>query len=174
MKHSKKNQMMAFFYLGLFIFFGTSFLRAQEGDMFAHHTGRTELNPRTGIILNEEEAPRVLNQCSRFTIKADRFWKPTQEEVDKFNQQISQYFRREHVRKPTQSLEEYSRQYIGVWSLEKKYIYVNFFYRPIAEELGLPLIKAVSICSGGDYFFGMTYNVVENTIQDVRYNSEAG
>lgn len=174
MKHFVKSGIARLFYFSVLSFANCFIACAHENSMANHELGARGLDPRTGVILNEKEAPRVLEQCSRSTPKAERFWKPTEEEVNKFDQKIIMYLQQSHVRKPTQSLEDYNRQYIGIWTLDKKYIYVNFYYRPVAEELGMPIIKAVSICAGGDYFFGMVYNVAENTIQELRYNSDAG
>ena len=173
MKHLSINRAVVFFSFNLFLFSNHFFAVASDDNGAGKEMGAMKLNPRTEIILSEKESQRVLAQCSRQTPQAERFWQPTQMDVDKFNQQIVSFFKNSQGRKPTRPLDEYNRQYIGFWSHNKKYIYANFFNRAYGEELRMPISQAVSVCSGGDYFFGMAYDVKGDVIEELRYNADA-
>ena len=76
------------------------------------------------------------------------------------------------IRKLTWSSGSYHRQYVGIVVGGRREVYVNGF-RLVSSASGPPPweIQLVSVCDGGDSYFGAEFDVPTDRIVSLSFNS---
>jgi hypothetical protein len=139
---------------------------------------------------------RALDQCGRSTPWAIRYWTPSAEVVAALEQRLPSFLDSIAVRRPAMrdAVRErrYYRQYVGIvrWNGARR-VYINGFDRRYIQILNdarsdYPQTTAnpsadtfrwrvspVSVCDGGQMFFGLEYNPVTQTFERFRTNASA-
>lgn len=140
-------------------------------------TGCGAIESRTGAILPPNEAPSVLDQCTRdVPLRADGYWQPSRKEVEQLELVLPGVVDSALAGRTGSSdrlgSDEYRRQYVGVVSDGRQLIYINGLHRSWIEER-LPYWgrRAVSVCDGGLHFWGAVYDVRSREIGQVRFNT---
>lgn len=117
--------------------------------------------PLFSAILDTPQAPIILHQCSRSVPhKIKSYWIPAQTEVNSLQNNFKKIYLSSIK---VDSLDKFGFQYLGVEIEGKKYIYINAF--PIREVEVLkkenydPSQKAVVVCDGGRYFWGVLFDI---------------
>jgi hypothetical protein len=153
-------------------------------------------NSAHAAVLPLGAGKRILDQCSRSTPWAIRFWTPSLEVVAALEQRLPSFLDSIAVRHPAMrdGVREgrYYRQYVGIirWNGERS-VYINGFDRryidilndarsrypptganPSADTLRWR-VSPVSVCDGGQMFFGLEYNPVTQTFRRFRTNASA-
>lgn len=111
----------------------------------------------------------LLQQCSRSTPIVERFWAPTDVQIQELEGNIEKLSSLESDRccnsgKIEGALKNYSRQYAGVIILGEKYIYIN------AGPLGR---ENLNVCDGGKSYWGALYNPAKMLFSELAFNGEA-
>jgi len=125
-------------------------------------------------ILPISQGPALIRQCSRSSPTAvSSFWSPSASQVLAVEQRLSELLRESgHKLKISDSF----RQYVGVTSYGKKLIYLNCF-----PEFALDhssdrrdwRTTALTVCDGGDVFWGVEFDPVDNTFHNIQFNGVA-
>jgi len=119
-----------------------------------------------GVILPLSLAPVVLFQCSRPILgEGDSFWIPEISQIKTLEEKLPQYIFEQARGGPIfdewKDLHRFKRQYAGIIREGKKSIYVNFF--PKADSGGYTeenwRHQVILACEGGQFFFGVEYDV---------------
>jgi hypothetical protein len=115
-----------------------------------------------------------MKQCSRDTPQnVSEFWEPSVEQVDALERHIDDFFSSWHPPErrgvPSERLQDYHRQYLGIVVDGKRLIYGNF-YDPDGYESGTETQKAEVWCDGGPNLFGLEYDPLEHKIINAQVN----
>jgi hypothetical protein len=105
-------------------------------------------------------------------------WDPTPSQVAQAEAQLPAFVTTN--RRPERPLSEYYRQYLGVVIDGKKLIYVNVFPRSVVNRRDLPEAlrdywreEFVSVCDGGDDFWGALFDLEKQLFFFPRFNGVA-
>src|SRR5205814_4321209 len=129
--------------------------------------------PDRCAILPESQGPALMRQCSRLAPRdVSSFWSPSGAQILALEQRLPEFLRKSQ---PQIKLTNYFWQYVGILSHGRKLIYLNAF---IKGGLGANpktdwKTTAVIICDGGDGFWGVEFDPVENTFQHLETNGVA-
>src|ERR1700686_827639 len=125
-------------------------------------------------ILPKSEAPALIRQCSRGSpTDASDFWIPSPSQIQAIEQRLPELLRKSgHKLKLSDSY----RKYIGVTSHGKKLIYLNSF-----PEFALKYSEgrrnwrttALTVCDGGDVFWGVEFDPADKTFHHLEFNGVA-
>lgn len=125
-----------------------------------------------GVVLGGEQAAALFEPCSRSAPqKIDEAWNPSADRIERLEAFIPDFLFEKQTagRAPT---EEYFRQYAGFIRGGHYYIYANFFTIPAdSPAMGTWRTEAVNVCDGGEEFFGIVFDVVNERFSDYRVNS---
>lgn len=148
------------------------------------------VDPKLGVVLPENEGPKLLNQCGREVpgpVKGT--WKPSDEVIRTLELALAPAFQKALDREQTQKRRkpsEYGRQYAGLVIGKKRIVYINGFRQSIIDEaeerhrtyLEIDLIpwrtEALCICDGGTAFFGAEYDPGSKRIANIKFNGVLG
>ena len=130
--------------------------------------------PPRAAILPPAEAAAVIKQCSRNSPReATSFWTPSAAEVAAIEERLPKLLR---ASGRAIKLSGSYRQYVGVVWRGKKLIYVNAFPE-VVLSLGRDTPdwrkKAVTVCDGGDVFWGVEYDPASGTFHRLKFNGAA-
>ena len=139
----------------------------------------SEFVPKYITTLTEESGKSLMNQCSRKSYKeVNKFWV-----IDTLNlNNLITHFKeittqKADNRQKITELSNYGYQLIGIEINNKKFIYVNAF--GIGEEnpdqtrdslLKNWRFKPISVCDGGDYFWGILFDIETNEFSQLSIN----
>ena len=122
-------------------------------------------------ILQISQGPALIRQCSRGSpTDVSSFWSPSPSQVLAIEQRLPELLRKSgHNIK----LSDSRRQYVGVTSHGKKLIYLNSF-----PGFALDHFKeqrdwrttALTVCDGGDVFWGVAFDPADNTFHNLQFN----
>ena len=126
------------------------------------------------VILPTSQGPALIRQCSRGSpADVSGFWNPSLSQVLAVEQRLPELLRKSgHELKLSDSY----RQYVGVTSHGKKLIYLNSFP---GFALGHSSNRrdwrttALTVCDGGDVFWGAEFDPADNTFHNVQFNGVA-
>ena len=99
------------------------------------------------------------------------FWTPSPSQVLAAEQRLPELLRKSgHKLK----LSDLYRQYLGVTSHGKKLIYLNSFPGFALDHSKEQdwHVTSVTVCDGGDVFWGVEFDPAENTFQNLQFNGE--
>ena len=124
-------------------------------------------------ILPTSEGSKLIRQCSRGSpAEVSEFWLPSRSQVIAIEQRLPELLRKSghHIK-----LSDSYRQYIGVTSQGKKRIYVNSFPKFALDYSKKPdwHVTSITVCDGGDVFWGVEFDPADNTFHDLLFNGEA-
>jgi hypothetical protein len=124
-------------------------------------------------ILPTSQGPALIRQCSRGSpADVSGFWTPSPSQVLAVEQRLPALLRKSgHKLKLSDSY----RQYVGVTSRGKKLIYVNSFpgfALDHSKERDWH-VTGVTVCDGGDVFWGVEFDPADYTFHDLQFNGEA-
>ena len=124
-------------------------------------------------ILPTSQGSALIRQCSRGSpTDVSGFWTPSPSQVLAVEQRLPELLRKSgHKLKLSSSY----RQYVGVTSHGKKLIYLNSFpgfALDHSKERDWH-VTSVTVCDGGDVFWGVEFDPAENTFQNLQFNGEA-
>lgn len=118
-----------------------------------------------GVIVPVSAAPELLNQCSRETVSPMQgFWRPTPRMIDELEERLGTFLSYESRLEP---LNTYIRQYAGVVSSGRRFIYTSFLLRPLDAPWQE---QVVVMCDGGNRAWGIAYDIDGKTFGEVRIN----
>jgi hypothetical protein len=125
-------------------------------------------------ILPTSQGAAVLQQCSRGSpADVSDFWIPSASQVLAIEKLLPELLRKSgHKLKLFDSY----RQYVGVTSHGKKLIYLNSFPGFALEHSSDRRdwrTTALTVCDGGDVFWGVEFDPADNTFHDMQFNGEA-
>ena len=129
--------------------------------------------PSHCTVLPLSQGRAVIRQCSRVSpAKVSDFWTPSVAEVLVIEQRLP-----ELLRKSGHKI-DFARsrhQYIGVISGGTKLIYLNAIpaFEPNSRDHTDWRLTAVTICDGGDAFWGVEFDPADNTFHNLGFNGEA-
>jgi hypothetical protein len=133
-----------------------------------------EALPKHCAILPKSEGPALIRQCSRGSRPdASGFWTPSPSQIEAIEQRLPELLRKSGH---TIKLSDSYRQYIGVTSHGKKLIYLNsfpeFFLKYSAGRRDWRT-KALTVCDGGDVFWGVEFDPADHTFHHLEFNGVA-
>jgi hypothetical protein len=123
--------------------------------------------PEAAVILPTSEGAAVLEQCSRSVpTRVSGFWEPDPALVEKVDRALLAGLRDRSLADPHLPIPwiptDYLPQYVGIERGGRRELYVNLAHRHILDDWGDAKLywrtKAIVICDGGDYYFGVTYD----------------
>lgn len=125
-------------------------------------------------ILPTSQGPALVRQCSRGSpADVSGFWSPSPSQVLAVEQRLPELLRRSgHKLKLSDSY----RQYVGVTAHGKKVIYLNSFPEfalDYSEVRGDWRTTALTVCDGGDVFWGVEFDPADNTFRYLQFNGAA-
>src|SRR6266487_3310371 len=125
-------------------------------------------------ILPISQGPALIRQGSRSSpTDVSGFWNPSASQVLAVEQRLPELLRESgHKLKVSDSF----RQYIGVTSHGKKLIYLNSFPGFALEHSRDRRdwrTTALTVCDGGDVFWGVEFDPADNTFHNIQFNGEA-
>jgi hypothetical protein len=124
-------------------------------------------------ILPISQGPALIRQCSRGSpTDVSDFWSSSPLQVLAIEQRLPELLRKSgHKIK----LSDSRRQYVGVTSHGKKLIYLNAFPASaldISEHTNWQT-TALTVCDGGDVFWGVEFYPADNTFHNIQFNGVA-
>jgi len=123
-------------------------------------------------LLPESAAQQITQLCSRpGPPKFDGTWKPTEDDINKMESQLSRVSRLRsksgiegmHIERP----ERYYRQYVGIIVTKRKLIYINAFCDDKPPSYWQERI--VDVCDGG-CSWGVVYDIEHGKFSDLELN----
>jgi hypothetical protein len=130
--------------------------------------------PNNCAILPKSEDPALIRQCSRGSpTNVSSFWTPSATQIQAIEQRLPELLAKSgHNLK----LSDGYHQYIGVTSHGIKLIYLNSFPRFVldySEGKRDWRVTAVTVCDGGDVFWGLEFDPADSTFHHLEFNGEA-
>lgn len=149
-----------------------------------------------GAVLPATVGKKLLAQCSRSTPWSLRFWNPSLDDVMGLEKRLPSFLDSVTAQHPAmrEGIREarYYRQYIGIvrWN-GKRLIYINGFDRRYAEVINRSRLQSaratgktnadtvrwrrypISVCDGGQMFFGLEYDPAAKAFAHFRTNTSA-
>lgn len=149
-----------------------------------------------GAVLPATAGKKLLTQCSRSTPSALKFWNPSLNDVSDLEKRLPSFLDSVSSQRPGMREgirdDRYLRQYVGIirWN-GKRLIYINAFDRRYADVLNRSRLQAgqasgrahvdtlkwrhhpISVCDGGQMFFGLEYDPAAGTFAHFRTNTSA-
>ena len=123
-------------------------------------------------ILPGSEAKETTKLCSRDGIaKIDGGWQPSDADIQTAESHLTQLSQPTSDRQPVQSPANYFRQYVGVVVSGRKLIYLNAI-GPSDMGVGWKT-RFVSVCDGGDNFWGAIYDPATGKFSELHKNGPA-
>jgi hypothetical protein len=133
-----------------------------------------------GFILSPDQAELVLKQCSRPTPRnVDGAWAVPPAVVTQLERDLGKLSElKSHQccisEESVQNPDSYLRQYVGVTIQGRKYVYINAFREPAAhwrnENVDAMMHKPITMCDGGDSFWGALYDPETRQFSEVAFN----
>ena len=140
--------------------------------------------------MTAEQAPGVLNQCSRTAPETSPektdgpIWTPSPAQIESVEEGLAAYLRQQGHAKEGDGLTAYVRQYVGFVRSGRKLIYLNALLA--AGVADLPPCRpdtswgeacgpdgwrhtAIMICDGGDGFWGLEYDPATKTYSQLAF-----
>lgn len=140
-------------------------------------TGCGVAGTQMGVILPPDQAPGVLDQCTRdVSFQADGYWQPSLEDVEKLEQVLpavlDSAFAAATGAGGRLRSDEFRRQYVGVLTGGRRLIYINGLHQSwIRERLPYWRRRAVSVCDGGLHFWGAAYDPQTGSVSQLQFNT---
>lgn len=153
-----------------------------------HEWSRRLTDTRT--ILGEESAGETLAQCTRRVPSGvTGYWTPSPALVSQVDARLMpvaskalKHAARMYHTEPL-SADEYDRQYVGVMHGIRRAVYINAIHRGAITgangekshaHMGVDSLawrrRAISVCDGGIYYFGIEFDVESKTFGQVEFN----
>jgi len=139
--------------------------------------------PADVAILPISQGPAVVHPCSREgPVDADYFWQPDLAEVREVERVLLAYLSRPDVTRPRAPLNAYVRQYMGIREHGELLIYVNLVWKGEIEMEATEghmrdavdwRSEAVTVCDGGDQFWGIEFDPRTKQLRKARFNGDA-
>ena len=135
----------------------------------------TKLILESGKIIRDK-------QCSRAVPKNMRkFWVVSDDDIQQLHRHFSDLTKLQaelccQKNGIIENLDNYAFQYIGVTIKRKKYIYVNAFHKMELKNVRIKTFwreKPVITCDGGNYFWGVIFNLETLTFEQLAINGRA-
>ncbi len=120
-------------------------------------------------ILPLSQAQRMLHPCSRHAPQSDRFWEPSEAEIDALEKELVTFMRkREQIQSTIPPPGRYGRQYIGFFSAGKPYIYGNYYLDDADKyhEIG-----PIDLCDGGPTLWGLVFDANTKAFSQLNFGS---
>ena len=143
--------------------------------------------PMFGVVLPASEAPHLLAACDGKTASADSLWSPPDSTLKALEVRLAQHL---ISISRTDSLQAYSRQYLGLYRGGRKLIFVKGVHRSyltgaVAQDSAAGISRsesvarvqqwlrtsAVRVCDGGMAFFRAEYDVTVDRIAYFSFNA---
>jgi hypothetical protein len=122
-----------------------------------------------GVIVPLDVAPSLLRQCSRVTVSPiEAYWRPAPENVELLEENLPRLFERPAAERPP-PLDGYVRQYAGVVSDGRAYIYASFLPGDVWRHADWRS-NVVTYCGGGARYWGVAFDVESRTFRDLAFN----
>ncbi|MBW2278614.1 MAG: hypothetical protein JRF63_14070, partial [Deltaproteobacteria bacterium] len=123
------------------------------------------------LVVDIEQAPRILDQCARNTPAGDKHFEPDQVDVDAADAALAKFY--EGIEDKVSAyfyepFETFFRQYVGLEVEGRDQIYVSGFHQSATDEPAEPFDS----CDEGKLFFGAQYDVEAGEIVDFEFNSK--
>jgi hypothetical protein len=135
--------------------------------------------PAGVAILQAEQGPMLLHQCSRSVPPADDFWTPSPQDVLEAEKALPHLMAHAKCHAPIHPLGEYMRQYVGITSGGRRMLYLNAVYSKIVARLPGSgqtnfdwQTTAIVVCDGGTSFWGVDYDVAAKSFGKLACNGK--
>jgi len=140
--------------------------------------------PRYSIIINSDNRKLMLNQCSReVPLNESGFWNLSNGDIQILENNFKKIIPLKVdgcciEGKEMPDIKSYTVQYAGLIINGKKFIYMNAFYTPsgmnIDKEYRDWKTTPVSVCDGGDDFWGGLFNIGNLEFSKLKANAPGG
>lgn len=136
-----------------------------------------QLKPNQSVVLAEHYARGLRYLCSRPGIpEFQGTWTPTVGEIEAME---SRFRKLQRVRARlccivgarVGDVNDFNRQYIGIVTKGKRYIYINAY--PVESDSVLSDTPVNQICDGGDAYWGVLYDIESGNFVDLAFNGLA-
>ena len=135
------------------------------------------------IIKADEEARLIFEQCSRMTPTFRTGYRELNEETVKKIELILPAALQEAAKGQSIDLDSYKRQYVAFEMLRKELVYINAFDKeaikqwaaqdPANQELlDSWQSRAITVCGGGQSYWGAIYDSQNDHISELLFNSK--
>jgi hypothetical protein len=117
---------------------------------------------------------RGISNCSRPTPRSAGFWEVSEKEVASIDKVLIRHLRTSKLKgRVPFPLEDYARQYLGLQSDGRRFVYINALY---VAKTSWSVYKASNeffrLCDGGGEAWGIEYDLQRKTFGEIETNSE--
>jgi len=126
--------------------------------------------PTGAYILPADKVPEILRQCSRDTpATGEGNWAPDVATVLALERLLPGVLARQNRDRNWSAFPSgWGRQYVGIVRHGRRFLYGSF--GPVASLPNRPARDVMTICDGGDSFFGAEYDVASGKISHLAFN----
>ncbi len=125
------------------------------------------------LPLNAGQATRLFRQCSRPAPAPEGLtWQPSRAEIDQLEARLPSYLSATQAQGQTTPPvpPQYRGQYVAYTERGQPRIYASFVPADTAAHAGTDHGAAVQVCGGGNWFWGVVYDLATGSFSDLQFN----